>query len=117
MLRQRMQHMIQEPYPRAHGDLLRRGELRRVRGILGRDDTVLRCFGFFGVCGCWEVGGGFVGEEHAAVEGERDLNFGLVGGAGDGGCPGGEGHVACLPVSGLVLYVTIQVRSSIRFKI
>lgn len=31
MLRQRMQHMIQESDARVNGDLLRRGELRGVR--------------------------------------------------------------------------------------
>lgn len=49
MLRQRMQHMIQEPDPRVDRDLLRGRELRGVRGALIREDALCRCGGFFGV--------------------------------------------------------------------
>lgn len=71
--------MIQEPNARAHGDLLRCRELRRVRGVLGRHDPRLACFGFLGIVRGGEVGGWFVGWEDAAVEGERNLDLGLVG--------------------------------------
>lgn len=87
-----MQHMIQKPYPRADSDLLRGRELRRMRGILLRDDAVFRGFCFLGVGGGGEVVSGFVGGEDAAVEGEGDLDFGLVGCAGEAGGAGGEGH-------------------------
>lgn len=92
MLRQRMQHMIQEAYPRADSDLLCGRELCRVRGILLRDYAVFRGFCFLGIGGGGEVVGGFVGGEHAAVEGEGDLDFGLIGCARDRRCARGEGH-------------------------
>ena len=92
MLRQRMQHMVQEAYPRANGDLLRGRELRRMRGILLRDYAMFCGFCFLGVGGGGEVVGGFVGGEDAAVEGEGDLDFGLVGCAREAGGARGEWH-------------------------
>ena len=64
MLRPRMQHMIQKPDARVYRDLLRRGELRRVRCICRWFDS--------GACagGRLEVWRGFVGWESAAVEGK-----------------------------------------------
>lgn len=56
MLRQRVQHVVQEPDARADGDLLRRGELRRMAGVLGWHDAFLGGLGFFGVCWGGEVG-------------------------------------------------------------
>ena len=44
MLRQGMQHMIQEANARAHSHLLGRGELRGMAGVFGRDDAMLGGF-------------------------------------------------------------------------
>lgn len=85
-----MQHMIQKPYPSRDGYLLRGRELGGMRGISRVDDAGFGCFG--GFSGRWgrEMSGWFVGREDAAVEGERDLDFGFVGYACDGGCSGGH---------------------------
>lgn len=87
-----MQHVVEEPDPRAHGDLLRRGELGGMPRILGRHDAVFRGLGFLGVFGGGEMFGSIVGRENAAVEGERDLDLGLVGDARDRRGSLGEGH-------------------------
>lgn len=92
MLGQRVQHVVQEPNAGADGNLLGRGELCRMAGILGGNNALLGGFGFLGVCRGGEVGGWLVGGERAAVEGERDLDFGLVGYAGDHRCACGERH-------------------------
>lgn len=77
--------MVQEPDPRAYGDLLCGGELRGMFRAWFRDDSVRGGGG-----GC-EMRGGFVGGECAAVEGEGDLDFGFVGRAGNqGGSLGGH---------------------------
>ena len=87
-----MQHMVQEPNPRAHRDLLRARELRRMLCAWLWDDA---CFGGFGLRGVrrgCEVRGGLVGGEDASVEGEGDLDLGLVGCARYRRCSLGEGH-------------------------
>ena len=92
VLRQGMQHVVQESNARAHGDLLCRRELGGVACILGRHNALLGCLGFLGVCRRGEVGGGLVGREHTAVQGYRDLDLGLVGDPRDGRGAGSESH-------------------------
>lgn len=96
-----MQHVVQEPDPRAHGDLLRRCELRRVACIFWRHNAFLCGLGGLGVAWWGEVGGWFVGWEDAAVEGERDLDLGLVCYTGDCCCAGFEGHFDRFGVIGI----------------
>lgn len=91
VLGQRVQHVVQEPDPRADRDLLRGRELRRVRRLRRRHDAALRGLGGLGVFWRREVRAFLVGWEHAAVEGQRDLDLGLVRDAGDGGGAAGEG--------------------------
>lgn len=86
MLRQRVQHMIQEPDPGGYGDLLCWGELGRMAGVFWSDDAGT------GVVG--EVGGRLVRRKGTTVEGEGDLDFGLVGISGEGGSSGG--HCGCV---------------------
>lgn len=83
MLRQRMQHMIQESDPSVNGDLLRRSELCGVRGGFVGDDALLGGLEFSGVRRCWEMSAWFVRGQDAAVQGQGDLDFGLVGYARD----------------------------------
>lgn len=78
-----MQHVVEEADARVDVDLLGGGGLRGV--------------GFRGGWGVGEVRGGGEGLEGATVEGERDLDFGLVrvavyeGGAGGAGVFGAHG--------------------------
>lgn len=92
MLRQRMQHMIQEPNARADSNLLGRCELRGVLGTLNWHNALLFGLGLGGVRRWREVRHRLEGWEDASVQGERDLDFGLVGGPGDGRGAGGERH-------------------------
>lgn len=97
MLGQRVQHVVQEPDARADRDLLRGRELRRVRCVGRRNDAALRGLSGLRVRGGGEVGAFLVREEDAAVEGEGDLDLGLVGDARDGDGAAGEsgGHGEC----------------------
>lgn len=52
----RMQHVVKEADTGADSDLLGRGELCRMAGILGWHNAFLGGFGFFGVCWGREVG-------------------------------------------------------------
>ena len=88
-----MQHMVQESNPRAHRDLLRSRELRRMLCAWLWDDACFGGFGLRGVRGRCEVGGGLVGGEDASVEGEGDLDFGFVGRARYRRCSLGEDHL------------------------
>lgn len=71
--------MIQEPDPGGYGDLLRCGELGRMAGVFWGDDA--------GIGVVREVRGRLVRRKRTTVEGEGDLDFGLVGIAGEGGSP------------------------------
>lgn len=83
MLGQSMKHMIQKPNSGIDSYLLTRRKLCSVRGIFVGDHALFGgCF-IFGGFGRGEVVALFKGEEDAAVEGEGDLDFGLVGDAGD----------------------------------
>lgn len=90
MLRQRMQHVIEEANARAHGDLLGSGELGRMGGILDRNDALFGSLCVLGVFG--EMLRGLEGRKNPAVQGERDLDLGLVGDAGQGRGSSGERH-------------------------
>lgn len=93
-----MQHVVQEANSSAHGDLLGRGELCGMTGILRRDNALLRGLCFLGICWRGEVGGGLVRREDATVQGERHLDFGLVSDARDDGGTCLEGHGGQLEV-------------------
>lgn len=56
VLRQRVQHVVQEADTGADGDLLGGGELGCMGGFLGGNDALLGGFGFLGVCWGGEVG-------------------------------------------------------------
>lgn len=90
MLRQRVQHMIQEPDPGGYGDLLCCGELGRMAGVFWGDDAGV------GVVG--KVGGMLIRRERTTVEGEGDLDLGLVGITGEGGSSGA--HCWCIRMVG-----------------
>jgi hypothetical protein len=92
VLGQRVQHVVQEPNAGADGNLLCRGELCRMAGILGGDNALLGGFGPAGPRRGGQGAGRPAGGQRAAVEGERDLDFSLVGYAGDHRCACGERH-------------------------
>lgn len=92
MLSQRMQHVIQKANSCANRDLLGRRELGRMVGTLDRHNTLLFGLGLGGVCRGREVRHRLEGWKDATVQGERNLNLGLVGGPGDGRGASGERH-------------------------
>lgn len=92
MLGQRMQHVIQEANSRANSDLLGRRELGSMVGTLDGHNAFLFGLGLGGVCRGREVRHRLEGWEDAAVQGERDLDLGLVGGPRDGRGASGERH-------------------------
>lgn len=84
--------MIQEANSSANSNLLGRRELGRMGGTLNRHNALLLGLGLGGVRRWGEVRHRLEGWQDAAVQGERDLDFGLVGGPRDGRGTSGERH-------------------------
>ena len=116
MFRQSMQHMIQKPNSGIDGYLLTRRELCSVRGIFLWKHALFRSGLFFGRLGGWEVVAFFKREQDAAVEGEGDLDFGLVGDARDGHCAAAESHCDVLRLSDCLNSSLLAYRSWFKYK-